>query len=1053
MFSLLVLFISASQILFAQTGAINGIVTDETGAALPGVNIQVKGTNEGTATDFDGNYEIEAAQGDVLIFSFIGFANKEVTVTGTTLNVTLQEDSNELDEVVITTAFGIGKREKELGYSVSQIKTEDLDLAGQTNAIAALQGRVAGLRITQNSGSAGGGVDILIRGMTSVNPGRSNQPLIIIDGVAIDNSTFAGSAIGPSAGSSAASGGIGQFGFSNRAGDINPQDIETYNVLKGAAATALYGVRAANGAIVITTKRGKLGKPKVSLSASTSFRKITKTPELQKTFREGHRTSRRPGAVSNPNEEDGYDDYGFAFYTWGVPYTDDSFTQSDGTVVDLTNDRFYDPHDLFRTGVNSQVNFNISGATEKIDYYFSVGNSTDEDVLPNTSYDKLNFRFKAGYQITDKLKINTNVSYTNSKSIKANGGDKSVFSSLSYWSSTFDINDWHNADGTQRNYSKGIIDNPRYFLETSNLESKLHRWLGSVNVNWQPAEWVSVNYTAQIDNFTNARNRFVASDLDVGTNVGGFVYEDNRTYTGLESNLLVTFTKNWSEDFTTSLLIGNSIQDRESKFMFIRGESLGIPGINEISNTANIFANTSYTRFRDVGVFGELKLAYKDQLFLSVTGRNDWTSVLVDSESTSFFYPSVSLAYDIHSLLGDNDIFSFGKIRASWAEVGKGPNFGEIGRYFIKDQNFPFDGSGGYRLSTKEGDTNITPEKVASFEVGGDFRFFNNRLRVDYAYYRAKTTDQIFNAGTAYSSGLSSYVRNLGDFETWGHELLISGNIIRNDNFSWEAILNWSTNGGEITKLPGDTGEIVFRGDRITSKAKVGDPLGELYGWVFQTAPNGERYVGPDGKWIITGDKNEGFYYQNGNQMVSVGNAFPDFVASFENIITYKNIRFNFLIEWKEGGDVYDRGLRNSIRNGNLKQTEFRDQERVLAGMMSDGSGGFTPNTTPLLITANSYYRDWNNYNNAAEVLVQDASWVKLRNIGVTYDFRGNMLDKLHIDNFSVNISASNIILWTPFKGFDPEGNSFSSDSNIYGYTGLNVPLSESYSFGVKFGF
>ena len=295
--SFLVFFATTFSLLFAQSITVNGKVSDDSGNALPGVNIQVKGTSTGTSTDFDGNYEINASQGDVLVFSFLGFKTKEVSITETTLNVSLEEDSNALDEVVVT-AFGIKKSAKELGYSVSQVKTDDLNLAGQTSAVAALQGRVAGLRIQKTSGSANGGVDILIRGMTSVNPSRSNQPLIIIDGVAIDNSTTSGGELLPSAGSSAVDGSIGQFGFANRASDINPEDIESYNVLKGAAATALYGVRAANGAIIITTKKGKQGKPKITLTASTTIRTVKKTPEMQTTFREGHRTSTRPGCCN-----------------------------------------------------------------------------------------------------------------------------------------------------------------------------------------------------------------------------------------------------------------------------------------------------------------------------------------------------------------------------------------------------------------------------------------------------------------------------------------------------------------------------------------------------------------------------------------------------------------------------------------------------------------------------------------------------------------------------------------------------------------------------------
>ncbi len=1036
---------------FAQEITVQGTVSDASTGELPGVNIQVKGTKKGTTTGFDGKYSIKTSKGSVLVFSYIGYKTKEVTVTSNTINVTMVEDADLLDEIVVT-SFGIKKKEKSLGYAVQKVKAADLNLAGNTNALEALQGQVAGVQITRTSGSAGGGVDILIRGISSVNPGRSNQPLIVVDGIALNNDTFAGNTQ-PSAGSNA-SGSSEQFGFSNRAGDINPDDIESYSVLKGAAATALYGIRASNGAIIITTKKGKLGKAKISIGASTTLRQVTKTPALQTTFREGHRTTRRPGVTIDPtNTFDGYNRFSWAFYSWGVPFTDDEFVQFDGTITDLRNDAFHSPYELFKTGVNTQFNFNISGASDKLNYYFSAGKSSDEGILPNTYYDKINLKFRGGLQISDKFNVNTSIIYTKSGGARGNGGDKSIFSSMSYWSATFPINDYLNSDGTQKNYTPGWIDNPRYFAETSNLKDNVNRWVANATLNWSPKEWLNISYSAQIDNYSDIRNRFVPADLDVGTQVGGFIINENINFTGLESNLLATITKDFSEDFKATVLIGNQISDISTNYSNIRGEGLNIPGLNDLSNITNIFAGLSKSHSRSMGIFSEVRLAYQDKLFLSVTGRNDWLSVL-PAKNRSFFYPSVSMSYLFHELIDqDANILSFGKFRTSWAQVGKGPNFGQIGQFFINDGVFPFDGTGGYRASTRAGDPDLIPERSSSYEIGTDLRFLNNRFRLDYSYYKTKNTDQIFPVSTAQSSGISSYIRNAGDYETWGHELLLSADIIKKENFKWTAIINWSTNGGKVTAIPEDLDEIIFFEDRITAKAKVGDALGTLYGWVFQTTPDGQRYVGADGKWIVTGSDNSGFYYTGTNEMVKVGNAFPDYIATINNNFSWKNFDFNFMIEYKKGGDLYDRGFRNALRNGNLKETEFRDQERVLQGVMDDGNGGFTANTTSLLITADSYYRDFDNYNTASEVLLQDGSWLKLRTIGLTYKFNSGLINKLGISRASLNASAHNILLWTPFKGFDPEGNQFSAGSNIYGFTGLTVPLSESYSFGLKLDF
>jgi TonB-linked SusC/RagA family outer membrane protein len=1023
--------------LFSQEITVKGKVTDESGE-LPNVSVVVKGTTTGTSTDFNGVFSIKANKGDILLFSYLGFKEKEVKVIGSKLNVILEEDASILDEVVVT-AFGIKKKEKSLGYSVQQVQASDLDSKGQTSAISALQGRVAGVQINQSSGSSGGGLDILIRGVTSVNPDRNNQPLIIVDGLALNNDTFSGSVL-PSAGSNSPSSSE-QFSFSNRGSDINPEDIENFSILKGAAATALYGVRASNGAIIITTKKGKQGKAKIGISTSTTFRKITKTPELQTTYREGF--SGLPRGLYTPETDTGFTRLGGTmFYSWGPKFSDDSATLANGTDVDLTNDKFYSPYDLFRTGINKNINFNISGADDKIDYFFSISDNSEDGVLPNTGYDRTTARMKGSYQLSDNFKISSSVSYTKAGGNRANGGDKSVFSSLSYYSGTFPINDYQNVDGSQRNYSFGVIDNPRYFLEKSPLKDNVNRWVGNVTFNWAPKDWINVTYSAQMDNYSDKRNRFMVPELDAGSQVGGFIVDQNINFTGIESNLLVTLNKDWSDDLTSTLTVGNQISDSKRDYSFIRGETLNVPGVNDLSNTINTFAGNSVTQLRNVGVFGELVVGYKNKLFLTVTGRNDWVSTL-PQENRSFFYPSTSLAYDIKDLITKNhDILSFAKLRASWAEVGKGPLFGQVGHYFVADGDFPFGGSGGYRASTSLGDTNIIPERNQSIELGGDFRFFNNRVRLDYSYYKTRIKNQIFTVGTGYSTGLSGIVRNAGDFETFGHEFSLSGDIIKNENFKWEVFLNWSTNEGEVLSLPEDIESLVFADSGfagVTSEIRDGDKMGTLYGYKWHYE-NGERYIGSDGKPLV-----------NLDERVVVGNAFPDFITSISNNFTYKDFSFNFLLEWKKGGDLYDSGRRNSIRNGILKVTEFRDVNTILEGVMDDGNGGFVTNTQDVLIDQN-YYRSSTRYNRASEVLIQDASWVKLRTIGLTYNVKSAVLDKLNISNLSFSANANNILLWTPFEGYDPEGSQYSAGTNVYGFTGLSTPISESYSLGIKLG-
>ena len=1054
--SFLVFFISVFTLLHAQTLTVTGKVSDASGNALPGVNIQVKGTNNGTSTDFDGNYEIKASQGEVLVFSFLGFTTKEVTINSATLNVTLEESASALDEVVVT-AYGIEQKQKSLGYSVTQVKTEDLNLAGQTNAINALQGRVAGLQISNPSGTAGGGIDILIRGMSSMNPNQNNQPLIIVDGVSINNDTFTGDIL-PSAGSNA-SGSNEQFSFASRISDLNPDDIETFNVLKGTAATALYGIRGANGVIVITTKKGKQGKPKINISASTTFSKVTQTPGLQKVFRQG--IYGETNTLYFPDSETGYEYISGTSssgpYNFGVRYTEDSVLQ-DGVNLDLSNDRFYNPYELFDTGVNNILNFNIAGANEKIDYYFSANNSSNDGIIPGSNYDKTSLRFKAGYQVTDALKISSSVQYTKSDSKKPTGGDKSIISALGYWSPTFPINDFLNADGSQRNPYPGWIDNPRYNAYISALTENTNRWVGNVNVNWAPKEWINVNYTAQVDNYSTLLNRFVPPELDAGSQVNGFIVDQTYDYLGLESNLLVTFKKDISDKIHSSLLLGNSIIDNTRKSYRMYGQNLNIPHFNHMSNAQENFIISNYKKqTRLVGAFAEFKMDYDDKLFLSITGRNDWDSTL-PLDKNSFFYPSVNLAYDMSSLLKNSNFLSFGKLRASYAEVGNGTTFGQVGYFFYPDANFPWGGVGGYRADTSINAPDLGPERTKGWEFGADLRFINNRFRVDYAYFNNKVYDAIFPVNTAPSTGILSFTRNSGTYQTQGHELMLSGNIVKNEDLGIELIYNFSKYTGKVLNLPDEVPYINFSTDltgaRLYLQPREGDNIGAIYGYNFARTD--------DGQVIIDASNGLPTTTFNDEDRVIVGDATPDFTMSLGSNIKWKNFGLNFLFEWKKGGDKYSwqRYILNRMGQSEFSLQFRKNDEYLFEGVIEDpnNAGQYIPNTVPadMSPSSNSGYRlfNWTSYGRRnAEYLLQDASWIKLRSIGLTYDLESSLLEKIKIDRLTLNASANNILIWTPFDGFDPEGSDYAAGSNKYGFTGRGIPLTESYSFGVTIGF
>ncbi len=1049
---ILLLFFFGILMTYSQNITVKGKVSDAQGLPLPGANVSLKGTKSAIATDIDGNYQIEASKGAALVFSYIGFSNQEIKVSGSTLNVTLNEDGeNKLEEVVVT-AMGIKNKTKSLGYANQTIKAADVERPGQLNALESLQGSVSGVTISKTSGEAGGGVDILIRGVSSLSSGSNNQPLIVIDGNPVNNNTFSGNVLA-SIGNSPSS--AEQFSFSNRGVDLNPNDIESYTVLKGAGATALYGILAGNGVIIITTKKGKEGKTKVNVSSSTSFNDVNKYPELQSTYREG---SYRRISPTNTTLFDYYPAVksmnantpsGIEFYT-DPRYTDGRIInggfQSNGPKYSSADDKsiyfrnFY--KDFFNTGVNFTNNVSLSGGTDKMNYFVSASTSKDQGIVPNTDYDRKTLKFNGGYKLSENLKLGTSVSYSNSGGARANGGDRSIMSVLSYWSPSIDVNDYLTPSGGEKDWSVGTVDQPLYLAMVSNLQDKVDRWIASADLNWQAKPWLQVVYRASLDNYAEQRNRYVGAELDAGGPVGGFIVNENINFKGLNSNFMVTASKKFG-DFNTSALVGNMIFDTNTNYMNVRGEGLLKPNFNNMANTINKYVSQTNEIVRTVGYYTELKADYKERIFVSATGRRDYASTLPKA-NRAFNYFSTNLAFLFNDLIDkEGSVLSFGKLRGSWAQVGKVPPFG-IGRYSSPDT--PFNGIGGVSIGTVDADPNIKAEIVTTNEAGIDLNFVHNRIRLEYTYFDRTSDGQILKVTVPQSTGLSSIWKNSGSLNTKGHELTLAADIVKNNAFKWTSTVNFTAYKTEVLSLPFE--QIDFANDagasEVYSRIKVGDAIGSLYAqsWAYV---NGERLI-VNGLPVMAKDANGAIAYTN------VGNAFPDYVVTLNNNLKYKNWNLGFLVEYKKGGEVFDSAERNGIRNGNLKMTEDRNHLTVLDGVKSDGAGGYVKNDVSIMYDGNTYWRNAV-INRASEILIQDASWFKLRNVSLTYNFSNDLVSLLKLTNASLSVSGSNFLIWTPYRGFDPEGTQYGAGSNVYGFTGKSVPLTQSYSVGLNIGF
>ncbi|WP_416442124.1 SusC/RagA family TonB-linked outer membrane protein [Leeuwenhoekiella sp. A16] len=1010
---------------------VSGKVTDAVGMPFPGVSIIIEKNNTGTTTDFDGNYQINATPSDILKFTYIGMKSQEIAVgQQKTINVVLQEDTQQLNEVVVT-ALGIKKEKRSVGYAVQEIGNDELTRNSNTDVLSGIQGKVAGVTINSTSGAAGAGSSIIIRGITSLNPSANNQPLFVVDGIPISNESPTGSVL-PSTGSNAPSSSE-QFSFTNRSADLNPNDIESVSILKGPAATALYGVRAANGVVVITTKKGASGEMTFNLKSTVGFNEVSKTPDVQKTWREG-----RAGeivSVPNINSPTGYDYLNgntFGFWSLGPKYA--------------PNEPIYDNfRDLFRKGYQSTNSFSLSGGGDSYTYFGSLSRSDEEGIVPNTDYDRTTIKLSGTVNITDKFSIEPSFSYIYSDGRLPNGGDKSIMSSLSYWSPTIDVNDYLLPDGTEKNYTAGVADNPRYFAEVSYLDSKVNRILSNMKLNYQIADWVTVQYQLGIDNYHDERYRFVPPDIDPGSATGGFIVNEGLNYNEITSNLFVTFDRKINEDLTATLLLGNQISDIESKRLTNRAEGLNPDNLNAYDEATNYFNDIGGSERKIVGVFGDLRLDYKSTLYLNATGRNDWSSTL-PKENRSFFYPSVSLSYVLSQTLQDTgtlpDFLSYAKLRASYAEVGKdAPPY--VGVYYDRPSNFPYGDIDGYSRDSQGGSAVLKPERTTSYEFGGEFRFFNNRFGFDVTYYKQNSKDQILPVPVAQSSGFDTFVLNAGEIENKGIETLVNITPIKTNDFQWDITLNWSKVDAEVLSLPAGIDEIIFADSGfagIVSKLQVGGAPGDLFGYTWAYDDAGNRIIGDDGFPHVVA--------RSPSDLVKVGNAMPDWLGSIGSTISYKDLSLSFLFERKEGGEIYDSGQRNSIRNGVVAITEQREDGVILDGVLADG----TPNNIPVNIDEN-YYRSSDIYNRAAEILVEDASWWRLRNVTLSYSLPNRILNQIPFNRVTFSFTGTNLWIDTPFRGYDPEGSQFSAGTNAYGFTGLNIPNTRSYLFGVNLNF
>lgn len=1039
-----------------QAGEVTGIVYDSNGEPLIGAVVSVKGTNRGAATDADGKFRLQAKPGQVLVVSYVGAKTQEVAIgAARSYTVTLKSTTQNLDEVVVT-ALGIKKDKKSLGYAVDDLNADELMKNKSANAINSLSGKIAGVNITQTSGSAGAGSQIILRGGTSLE--RDNQPLFVVDGVIYDNSTSV-------VGNSAFDGTISTSTTnSNRVMDINPEDIENMSVLKGPAAAALYGSRASAGVVIITTKKGKEGRVEVNLSAKYITSWVKDLPKTQNRYRRGFL-------------QDNYDKAGNYI---GTTFDDFAYN-SWGTKVDADTPIYDNIGDFFQQAGAWDTNLSISGGTKNSNFFLS-GSFYDQDgIIPTTGYTKTTFRFN-GEQKFKMFTFGANVAYSQARTDKTitsaalyGSSGSGTMSSLYMWSPTDDMTHYKNEDGTRyRMFGDRLAvvderDNPYWILNNNKMKDNTERFTGNFSVKADITDWWWISYRMGIDSYTTENsNRIGAGGVYKEAWQKGMLSENSLRYQYLSTNLMTNFNKQFG-DFNLNLMLGTSTDDTKTTSNYRMAYNFQVPGFYAFDNALpkNRNFQSSRTQKRLVGVFGEFRADWKNTVFATVTGRNDWSSTL-PIDNRSYFYPSVSGAFAFTQLLQDldvmnNDILTFGKIRASWARVGKDTNPYVTSTYLWPVGTY-IGGVSGVGHHWQRGNANLKPEITESTELGLELRFFKNRLKFDYAYYTNNSYNQILTPRLSNGSGYILYSVNAGDVYNKGMELSISGTPIQTKDWTWETGINLSGNRGTVGNLL-DGCEILYVTD-----VQVGNAKAASFNDGNFMAISGSRWTRTaDGKVVL--DAN-GMPTCDGRTTYEIGNREPKFQGGWNNTLTWKNFTFNMLWEFRVGGHVYNGTQYAMTVAGTSKLTENRDYLRV-DGVVQTGGTKDNPiyEDRTFEFEAGKTYQ-YNGKEASGETIINDywqtyyakesANFMKevnslrLRTISLSYEMPKSLLAKSKFIQRAVfTATANNVLLFTNYDG-DPEvaaaGSGVVGSSSV-GIDYCGVPATASFAFGVNLTF
>jgi TonB-linked SusC/RagA family outer membrane protein len=1057
---LVLLVVLVAQLTFAQERSVSGIVSDNAGMPLPGVSVLVKGTKNGTQSDFDGKYSIKAAPSDVLVFSYVGMKSSEKSASSATVNVKLASDATQLESVVVT-SLGIKRDKKSLGYATQEVKGEDLKSGAPSgNFLNELSGKVAGVNITRNS-NFGGSTSAISRGIKAL--GQSNEMLIVIDGMPVNNSNTTND------GTSNQSRGALGFDYGNNGMDINPEDIESINVLKGAAASALYGYLAGNGVLMITTKKGK-AKKGMGVTVSSEFAVGSADKDTFVKYQKNYGAGYGGSFFDQDIDGDGTDDQvvymgddasaGDAFDPSLNVYQWDAFSAYPGNSnygkatpwVAAKND----PNSFFQKSYSLVNSISFEDGNDKSNVVFNYSNSKQTGLLPNSELKKNNFSLKLNHQFTDKLSISTFANYSAQTTLGRNMtgySDNLISGFRQWWQTNVDIKQLeqaYNSSGGQNltwnrksveNGAPAYWNNP-YFERFQNYQNdSRNRFVGYANLTYKINDWLSATGKISTDTYSEIREERVAVG-SVAKSFGINLLDETSGYQRYNGNFseqnydfLLNFKKNFGEDFNLSGVAGGTIKRNTFNSIFASTQGgLIIPGIYSLSNSVST-SPYPYERATKLGVnsyFISGSLGYVDTFFLDVTARKDAFSSLPKGDNSINSY-SASGSW-VFSKNIEASWLSFGKLRGGFSESPLGsPGQALVDTYTKSDA---FDGNQMYSVNSTKNNPNLEPIKTTTYEVGLEAQFLDRRLGFDVSVYKNINDGEAIQVPYSTSTGNSVRYVNAATVENKGIEVQFNATPVRTEDFAWDINVNWSKNENEVTALADGISNLQLNSfpGGVTLNAVVGQPFGVLKGTDYTYAANGQRIVNQTtGRYVINTSTNN-----------IIGNVNPDWIGGIRNKFTYKNLAFSFLIDVKHGGDVFSTdqwygvgtGLTEVTGGNNDLGNPIRNSVANGGGVIFEGVTDAT-GTTPNAIRT-EYFRPaagaiTNSYSGGARKgYIYDASYVKLREVNITYTLPSSIVSKMKLSQLQVALVGSN--LWIIDKNLpdaDPESGLGSNASSL----------------------